>query len=247
MERKTAMHNMPRHNERKGSVLTQAKIKSLNNRNDRVTNTLNLDDEDAAHHAGEAAERMIEEAATTVDTSKARHELHESTPKARKKNNDVHSYEGIEQHPGHARSSARDPNDFLYRNETPETTMITHEHEPSVRNSIAASPEYFDDSMWPTEPAIELFVAPKARPSRQDIGSVAREPASSATSVGIYPQLYALVNSVPDEMWRQPASVTMDDLDEFDVLMASFPNQEEVQTLLEMQKARCRRSGTRQT
>jgi hypothetical protein len=39
----------------------------------------------------------------------------------------------------------------------------------------------------------------------------------------------------------------MDDLDEFDVLMASFPNQEEVQTLLEMQKARCRRSGTRQT
>jgi hypothetical protein len=96
MERKTAMHNMPRHNERKGSVLTQAKIKSLNNRNDRVTNTLNLDDDDAAHHAGEAAERMIEEAATKVDTPKARHELHEYTPKARKKNNNVYSYEGIE-------------------------------------------------------------------------------------------------------------------------------------------------------
>jgi hypothetical protein len=91
MDRKAAMHNMPRHNERKGSVLTQAKIKSLNNRNDRITNTLNLDDDDAAHHAGEAAERMIEEAATTVDTSKAR-----------KKNNNVHSYQGIEQHPGHA-------------------------------------------------------------------------------------------------------------------------------------------------
>jgi hypothetical protein len=125
--------------------------------------------------------------------------------------------------------------------------MTTHEYEPSVQNCIAASPEYFDDWMSPTEPASELFVAPKARPSRQDIDSVAREPASSATSVGIYPQLYALVNSVPDEMWRQPASVTMDDFDEFDVLMASFPNQGEVQTLLEMQKARCRRSGTRQT
>jgi hypothetical protein len=111
------------------------------------------------------------------------------------------------------------------QNNTPDEAWATQEHEACIWEWIAANPDHFEGSIQTPIPEVETLCL-------EDEFEAAVQ-ASDATITWLHPQLAVFVDSIPDELWRQPASITMDHLNDVDAeLLELFRVQEDIQTCL---------------